>query len=436
MSLLNIHNKFILYDIIFQIPIKRRIAIINGAKNYYKSLGYFPVTIKLYEKILNYLNSVIDEYCPKKKCPFNTISNYSLYDLVDEIQEKFPKQTNNFKELIQEIIIEKLKEKNIYIYYDFSNEYEGLFKFNYYNNIIQFDHIFCNLIRNKSEILECNMKKIFGIDLILSHLENEISESIKMEIFEKEINDEPIEESKKDSKNIFNLLLNDLDLLNKNFTWIRYLKLNFSYYFNNFDEDQTQKIFDYVSQFSKQNPIEILYFKDNTERTDSFIENYKSFVKLFPNLNEFYIYKFFKNDTSREIISKAFENKEEIIDSIEDPQYILHNYLDDINTNIKLLHVEVSNPCYVNGWNGGGSFYGLASPNEEFTIISKFKNLEQFVLRYDWVYDSYYYDFDGSTLIDALNSLSNLQKVIFMGDSYLSEIIPKLKIKDVKFINE
>jgi hypothetical protein len=280
------------------------------------------------------------------------------------------------------------------------------------------------------------MKKIFGIDLILSHLENEISESIKMEIFEKEINDEPIEESKKDSENIFNLLLNDLDLLNKNFTWIRYLKLNFSYYFNNFNEDQTQKIFDYVSKFSKQNPIEILYFKDNTERTDSFIENYKSFVKLFPNLNEFYIYKFFKNDTSREIISKAFENKEEIIDSIEDPQYILHNYLDDINTNIKLLHVEVSNPCYVNGWNGGGSFYGLASPNEEFTIISKFKNLEQFVLRYDWLYDSYYYDFDGSTLIDALNSLSNLQKVIFMGDSYLSVIIPKLKIKDVKFINE
>ena len=257
-----------------------------------------------------------------------------------------------------------------------------------------------------------------------------------MEIFEKEINDEPIDKSKKDSENIFNLLLEDLNLLNENFTWIRYLKLNFSYYFNNFNEDQTQKIFNYISKFSKGNPIEILYFKDNTERTDSFIQNYKNFVKLFPNLNEFYIYKFFKNEESREFISKAYENKEEIIDSIENPQYILKNYLDDININIKLLHIEVSNPCYVDGWNGGGSFYGLASPNEEFTIISKFKKLKQFVLRYDWLYESYYYDFGGSTLIEALNSIPNLKKVVFKYDSYLSKIIPELKVKNVKFIEK
>ena len=66
MSLLNIHNKSIFYDILFQIPIKRRLAIINGVKNYYKRLEYFPITIKLYEKLLNYLNNEIDYYCPKK----------------------------------------------------------------------------------------------------------------------------------------------------------------------------------------------------------------------------------------------------------------------------------------------------------------------------------------------------------------------------------
>ena len=58
MSLLNIKSKFILYDILFQIPIKKRLEIINGSKKFYKKLEYFPITKELYDKLFNYYTVV------------------------------------------------------------------------------------------------------------------------------------------------------------------------------------------------------------------------------------------------------------------------------------------------------------------------------------------------------------------------------------------
>ena len=469
MSLLNIKSKFILYDILFQIPIKKRLEIINCSKKLYQKLDYFPITKKLYDKLYNYLNNNIDSYCCKKY-PIKSIFYISLNELAKKIQKKFPNKSNEFFELIQEIIIEIIKEKNIYIILyddfiskfdllnddddfdskndilndnDFNSKYEELFKFNYYKYIIKFDIDFCEkILQNKSKILKNNINKIYGINLNLYDLKHEIKRKLYM-ISEK-IEDESFyyssDDDLEDKEKVFDLFLEYLeylDLLNKNFAHIHFLKLDFSDFFNNFNEKEFEIIFNYISNFSKRNSIEILIFKDNTERTLSFIENYKNFIKTFNNLNELYFYKKFTNSNTRDFLYNAFQNKEDIINNIEDPNLILYNYLTDINKkNIKILNIEISNPCSINGNPGGGSFITLATESEDFSLISNFKNLEEFTLEYDWPAE-YYFDafISGNSLIEALNSLKKLKKVTFKVEDYLSELIPLLNVKDTKFIS-
>ena len=243
-----------------------------------------------------------------------------------------------------------------------------------------------------------------------------------------------------DKEKIFDLFLEYLeylDLLNKNFAHIHFLKLDFSDFFNNFNEKEFEIIFNYISNFSKRNSIEILIFKDNTEITLSFIENYKNFIKTFNNLNELYFYKKFTNSYTRDFLYNAFQNKDDIINNIEDPNLILYNYLTDINNkNIKILNIEISNPCSINGNPGGGSFFTLATESEDFSLISNFKNLEEFTLEYDWPAQYYFGGFiSGNSLIEALNSLKKLKKVTFKVEDYLSELIPLLNVKDTKFIS-
>ena len=435
MSLLNIKCKFILYDIFFQIPIKKRLAIINGSKKYYEKLDYFPITNGLYDKIFNYLNDNIDSYC-RENYPIKSIFDYKLNNLANEIQKKFPNKSKEFFELIQEIIIECIKAKNIYILND-DFTYEELFKFNYHKYIIKFDIDFYEMLLNSSKILKYNINKIFGIDIKINDLKNEIEEKLREEIFDK-IENNSFDSFKDDfepkPEKVFDLMLEYLDLLKKHFTCIHFLKINFSDFFNDFNDNEIEKIFYCISEFSKRNSINILFFKDNTVRTLSFIENYKNFIKNFNKLNEFYFLKNFHNGDTKEILYEAFKNKEEIINSIEDSNYILKNYLADINKNIKLLNIEISNPCSINGNPGLGSFYTLATMSEDFSLISEFKNLEQFTLEYDWPAEYYFeFDFDHS-LSKALNSLKKLKKVTFKYDEYLLKIISLLSVKDAKFI--
>ena len=466
MSLLNVKSKFILYDILFQIPIKKRLEIINGSKKLYQKLEYFPITKELYDKLFNYLNNNIDSYCCQNY-PIKSIFYTSLNDLAKKIQKKFPNKSNEFFELIKEIIIENIKAKNIYIIHyddtfnskfdllndddydssgniivDFFSKYEELFKFNYYKYIIKFDIQFCEMLRNKS--LKKNINKIYGINLNLYDLKHEIkrklymiSEKIDEESWDYDgyFSDEDEDELYNiKQEEVFDLLLEYLDLLNQNFTNIYFLKLDFSNFFNNFNEKEFEKIFNCLSNFAKRNSIEILFFKDDTHRTDSFINNYKIFIKSFNNLNELYFYKNFMNSYSSYFLYEAFENKEEIVNYIEDPNLILYNYLTDVNKNIKILNVEISNPCSINGNPGYGSFYTLATLNEDFSLISNFKNLEEFTLYYDWPAE-YYYEFEGNSLVEALNSLKNLKKVTFEVQEYLSKLIPLLNVKDAKFIS-
>ena len=74
----------------------------------------------------------------------------------------------------------------------------------------------------------------------------------------------------------------------------------------------------------------------------------------------------------------------------------------------------------------------MATPNEDFSLISNFKNLEEFTLDYDWPAE-YYYDFQGISLVEALNSIKTLKKVTFKVQEYLSKLIPLLNVKDAKF---
>ena len=242
MSLLNIKSKFILYDILFQIPIKKRLEIINCSKKLYQKLDYFPITKKLYDKLYNYLNNNIDSYCCKKY-PIKSIFYIPLNELAKKIQKKFSNKSNKFFELIQEIIIKIIKIKNIYIILyddlsskfdllnyddddfdskndilndnDFNSKYEELFKFNYYKYIIKFDIQFCEMLRNKS--LKKNINKIYGINLNLYDLKHEIKRKLYM-ISEK-IEDESFyyssDDDLEDKEKVFDLFLEYLDLLNK-----------------------------------------------------------------------------------------------------------------------------------------------------------------------------------------------------------------------------
>ena len=149
------------------------------------------------------------------------------------------------------------------------------------------------------------------------------------------------------------------------------------------------------------------------------------------------MYKHFKNKKSKKIIREAFKNdNEQRLSLLEDPNLILKNYLKNINDKIKILNFNISNPCSINGDPGNGSFISLATTNENFTIISKFQNLEEFVLLYDWD-GEYYYGFDGNdSLAKSLNSIKRLKKVIFKENDYLLQSLSSIKVENAYFINK
>ena len=47
----------------------------------------------------------------------------------------------------------------------------------------------------------------------------------------------------------------------------------------------------------------------------------------------------------------------------------------NINKKIKLLNLNVANPCSIDDNPGDGSFIDLATGSEDFSIISNFQNL-------------------------------------------------------------
>ncbi len=230
--------------------------------------------------------------------------------------------------------------------------------------------------------------------------------------------------------------IKNLELLYKYFNNVHYLELDFSDFYTDFNDDtKFEQIFNYLYIFVKNNPIEILYFIDITERKISFVENYKNFVKQLNNLNEFYFYKHFENDETKRLIQKAYENEEDFLDELEDPNLILDNYLSNINNDIKVLNIDVDNPCCINGNPGDGSFFSLAAPNESFDVILKFSNLKIFVLSYEWPAE-YYFGFGSKNLSYVLNSINSLETVVFKYYEYLKNTIPLLKIKNTMFIEK
>ena len=437
MSLFNIKNNNILYRILLLIPVEKRIGIINGSKKLYKKLEYFYITKNLYSKLFLYINNIIKSYYRKiPEHSINIISFDSMKTLSEVIQNKFPYKSKHFLELIEEIIFESLKLNKIFkIYsfdYDFNfnghisnwfyeyedddddddnkientyeydnikNNYEELSKYNFYDNIIVFSNDFCQFLKNESTKIMKNINKINGI-------------VIKIKGFK----------------------IKNLELLYKYFNNINYLELDFSDFYTDFNDDtKFEQIFNYLNIFAKNNPIEILYFIDNTERKISFVENYKNFVKQLNNLNEFYFYKHFENGETKRLIQNAYENEEDFLDDLEDPNLILDNYLSNINNDIKVLNIDVDNPCCINGNPGDGSFFCLATPNESFDVILKFSNLKIFVLSYEWPAE-YYFGFGSKNLSYVLNSINSLETVVFKYYEYLKNTIPLLKIKNTMFI--
>ena len=81
--------------------------------------------------------------------------------------------------------------------------------------------------------------------------------------------------------------------------------------------------------------------------------------------------KHFNNIEVKNIIYKAYETgNDQITSIIEDPNFILQNYLKNINPKINMLNLNISNPCSIDGNPGDGSFYVLASESEDFNISS------------------------------------------------------------------
>jgi len=410
MSLLNIANKYIFYELFFYIPVKRRLSIVANSKAYYNKLEYLPITKNIYDKISQYINNKIDKNFENhnyKENRIKIISSDLLDDIFWDIAIKFEKNlSENFLELINEILFEELESKNIYLAKNNSNNiqvdyYKNLQRFNYHNNIINFDDSFCKILTNELISIIYNNKKIFGVIIKINKID-----------------------------------IKNLNLLNQVFNNIHFLKLDFSFFFNNFNDSEINQIFFFLNEFVKNNTIEIFYFKDNTERTLNFIQNFQKFTNNLNELNQFYMKKYFQNSQSNKVIQEAFQNdNKEILSILEDPNLLLKNYLININNKIKLLNLNVSNPCSIDGNPGDGSFCLLATESKDFSIISKFQNLEELVLLYDWPAD-YYFGFDkNKSLIKALNSIKGLKNVIFKENDYLLEALSEIKVENAAFIN-
>ena len=108
--------------------------------------------------------------------------------------------------------------------------------------------------------------------------------------------------------------------------FIHLLILDFSRFFNNFNDTEIAQIFMYFSDFVKNNPIEVFIFKDDTERTLSFVESFQKFSKNLNDIYRFYMDKHFNNIEVKNIIYKAYETgNDQITSIIEDPNFILKN---------------------------------------------------------------------------------------------------------------
>ena len=408
MSLLNISNKSIIYDLFFLLPFERRLEIINCSKAFYNKLEYLPMIKKVFDKITIYMNYQIElnfKDCIYKESLYKIISSNVFENIIANLKIKFNKElSTNFQELIKEIFIEILRFKNIYLSHDYSDveNYKKINNFYFYNNIINFNDSFYNILNNENVSLLFNNDKIFGIII-----------------------------------KIANININNLGILNKIFNNIHFLMLDFYDFFNNFNDLEIEQIFNYLDEFVKNNPIEIFVFKDNTERTLSFIESFQKFTEHLNNLNKFYMNKYFKNKKSEKIIREAFKNdNDQILSVLEDPNLILENYLKNINDKINILNLNISNPCSINGDPGDGSFISLATSSEAFTIISKFKSLEEFALLYDWP-GEYYFGFGGSySLAESLNSIKTLKKLIFKQNDYLLEALSSIKVENAYYIEK
>jgi len=361
---------------------------------------------KVFDKITIYMNYQIElnfKDCIYKESLYKIISSNVFENIIANLKIKFNKElSTNFQELIKEIFIEILRFKNIYLSHDYSDveNYKKINNFYFYNNIINFNDSFYNILNNENVSLLFNNDKIFGIII-----------------------------------KIANININNLGILNKIFNNIHFLMLDFYDFFNNFNDLEIEQIFNYLDEFVKNNPIEIFVFKDNTERTLSFIESFQKFTEHLNNLNKFYMNKYFKNKKSEKIIREAFKNdNEQILSVLEDPNLILENYLKNINDKINILNLNISNPCSINGDPGDGSFISLATSSEAFTIISKFKSLEEFALLYDWP-GEYYFGFGGSySLAESLNSIKTLKKLIFKENDYLLQALSLIKVENAYYI--
>ena len=419
MSLLTITNKYIFCDIFFRIPIKRRLAIIDNSKAYYDKLDYFPIIKSIYNKISNFMDNKINSNFnyekinfpsflkDKKENKLKILSYGSINYTISDLENKFKKDfSDNFKELLKELFLDLLISKNIYLskqkYSEF-NDYNSILKFNYHNHIIKYDNALCKQLTDELKRIIYNDNKIFGVKIKI-----------------KDIN------------------INKLASLNYIFKNIHFLKLDFSGFFNNFNDEEITQIFSCLADFVKENPIEIFYFTDNTERTLSFVENFQMLTEYLIKLNKFYIKKNFENKDTHALLLKAYkEDNDEIISKIEDSNLILENYLKNINKKIKWLNLNICNPCSINGeLDECYSFCEVATPSEEFSLISKFQCLEELILSYKWEGD-YYYDFDkNDSLSDAINSIKTLKNVIFKKYDYFLKALSKIKVENACFITK
>ena len=78
--------------------------------------------------------------------------------------------------------------------------------------------------------------------------------------------------------------------------------MDFSFFFNDFKDSGINQIFLCLDEFAKNNPIEILDFQDNTERTLNFVEKLQKFIENLNDLDKFYMEKYFQNSKSQKII--------------------------------------------------------------------------------------------------------------------------------------
>ena len=395
MSLLKIRAKFILQEIIFLIPSKKRLAIIENSKVLNEKLEYLPLT---YNKLSNFVELKTDEFFESKENKVKIVSDDTILKIASKIKINI---SPNFKDLLREILIEVIKAKDIYYLTDSTiiKKYQRLNEYKFNKNIIKFDDEFCKLI---DDGFIFNKDEIYGISIKIADIKN----------------------------------INKLKLLKKIFKNIQYFELDFCDFFNNFNDLEIKKIFSPINKFAKNNPIKILVFQDNTERTWEFTRQFENFSSYLIYLDKVYFTKYFNNSESKAFITTAHKNNDEdILSEIESPNLIINNYFNEFSDKIKILNMNISNPCDIEEKSTDGSFIDLATRSEGFSSIGRFKNLEEFVLSYSWK-GSPYFPFDSEqTLAEALGNLKKLKNIVFKGNIYLLKTLSLLNVENAYFIS-